>query len=746
MIGIRATLFSTLVLIAAAASVRSADAQDAKPPTDPKALAAFQILDKACARCHEVEKLKNRPVAAAGFGNVLRFDEIVDDPRRVVPGNPDASPILTRILSEEMPADYQNIPTKDEIAVLRDWISGLKENTANACSSRKLVSNRDVVRSIAADLDKQIPARKRDTRYLTLTNLYNACVPDATLSIYRQGAVKMVNSLARLSNVVRLETIDSAGTILRINIDELGWKASDWEALLSVYPYAMRPADTSLNAAIESTTGTKLAYVRADWFAFTTSRAPLYNRLLNLPRTFAELQRQQRVDVTANLDHRRPVAKRAGFQLSGVSENNRLIERHPSPIGSGYFWTSYDFAGNAGRKNLFEFPLGPGGEFGFQHDGGETIFSLPNGFQAYYLNDAKGAALDKGPINVVRDSTHQGRDPSVVNGISCISCHKEGMNMKQDEIRKFTSEGRAAFPKFVRDAIEALHPLPEEMNRLLEDDKRRFKDAMARAGIKDFQDRNGVEIVAALARRYEDNLDLKAAAAEFGMTPDQFKDAVLSSADGVDRQLVRRLVQSAVARDQFERDFGRIARRITDDELVRARFNEPRIAPTRVTSTDVDLSLTSDSSTYQAGDKAVFTVTASRDCFLTLTDVDSKGQGTVLLPNRFRQNNRIRAGEDVQIPGPGDRFEFAMKDRGTETIIAVCSERNREVDGIKHDFTRSAFTAVDNYSATVSKAYETTRSIRVTEAAQPAAQQPRPAAPAAPSGRTFRTSIKVQVR
>lgn len=742
MTGFRSAILSLATLVCAGST---ALAQDAKPPADPKAAAAFAILDKACARCHEVEKLKNRPSAAAGFGNVLRLDEISGDPRRVIPGNPDASPLLTRILSEEMPADYQNIPSKDEIAVLRDWISGLRDTAANACSSRKLVSNRDIVRTIAADLDNQIPARKRDMRYLTLTNLYNACVPDAQLTIYRQAAIKMINSLARLSNVIRLEAVDPAGTILRVNIDELGWKASDWEALLSVYPYAMRPADTSLNAAIETTTGTKLAYVRADWFAFTASRPPLYNRLLNLPKTFAELQRQQRVDVTANLDQRRPVAKRAGFQMSGVSENNRLIERHPSPIGSGYFWTSYDFGSNAGRKSLFEFPLGPGGEFGFVHDGGETIFSLPNGFQGYYLNNARGDALDKGPVNIVRDSTHPGRDPSVVNGISCISCHKEGMNMKQDEMRKFVLEGRGAFPKSVRDAIDALHPMPDEMTRLMEEDKRRFKDAMARAGIKDFQDSNGVEIVAALSRRYEDSLDLKAAAAEFGMSPDDFKDAVINGADGVDRLLIRRLMQSAVARDQFERDYGRLARRITDDELVRARFDEPRITAAPVASAGVDLSLTSDSSVYRAGDNATFTVTASRDCFLTLTDVDGKGQGTVLFPNRFRQNNRIRAGEDVQIPGTDDRFTFSLKDRGTETIIAVCSERNREVDGIKHDFTRSAFTAVDNYAATASRAYETTRSIRVTETSQQNAPAQRPAA--APStGRTFRTSIKVQVR
>ena len=80
-----------------------------------------------------------------------------------------------------------------------------------------------------------------------------------------------------------------------------------------------------------------------------------------------------------------------------------MIERHPSR--SGYFWTSYDFAGNKGKQNLYEHPLGPKGNNAFEHDGGETIFSLPNGFQAYYLNTADGKALNTGPTSTLKRIT-----------------------------------------------------------------------------------------------------------------------------------------------------------------------------------------------------------------------------------------------------------------------------------------------------------------------------------------------------
>ena len=76
-----------------------------------------------------------------------------------------------------------------------------------------------------------------------------------------------------------------------------------------------------------------------------------------------------------------------------MSKNNRLIERHTIP--TGYFWTSYDFKGDRPKQSLFVHPLGPDGADGFKHDGGETIFSLPNGFQAYYLNTATAPALTR---------------------------------------------------------------------------------------------------------------------------------------------------------------------------------------------------------------------------------------------------------------------------------------------------------------------------------------------------------------
>ena len=176
------------------------------------------------------------------------------------------------------------------------------------CSAHKFIQPEDVVAAIAADLDRQ-RTRAKGMRYLTLTHFVNVCVPDDVMEVYRQGAIKLVNSLSRSSEVVKVDPIDPDRSILRINIDDLGWDASDWDGLIAVYPYAAQP-DTKLFGVLQAATDTKLAYVRADWLAFTAARPPLYNALLKLPKTysaFAQAARRRR--ARRHQEVRRPACR-----------------------------------------------------------------------------------------------------------------------------------------------------------------------------------------------------------------------------------------------------------------------------------------------------------------------------------------------------------------------------------------------------------------------------------------------------
>src|SRR5690606_34597904 len=134
-------------------------------------------------------------------------------------------------------------------------------------------------------------------------------------------------------------------------------------------------------------------------------------------------------------------------------------------------------------------------------------------------NTADGKRLDQAPTSIVQDKRRA--DFTVTNGISCMGCHEYGMIKAKDEVRAVVLAGRS-FPRHVREAVEALYPPTEKMDQVIEADGRRFSDAMARAGLDPKLNLMGVEMITALAKRYEGAVDLVLAAAELGFKNEDF--------------------------------------------------------------------------------------------------------------------------------------------------------------------------------------------------------------------------------
>ena len=591
--------------------------------------------------------------------------------------------------------------TPGDLEAIRAWIKSTGDQEARACSNRKFIGSDEVVAAIADDLQHQPDHRVKGMRYFTLTNLYNSCAPDEALAVYRQGIVKLLNGFGRRSDVVRLITIDPAQTIVAVNLQDMGWESADWNTVLKNYPYAVKP-DVKMYDFITSATDTVLPYVRADWFTFTASQPPLYDTLLQLPTDFPGLLKKFNVDIETNI--KSFVAQRAGFQKSGVSQNNRLIERHP--ISTGYFWTSYDFAASKGDQSLFLHPLGPKGENAFKADGGESIFSLPNGFQGYYLNKADGTRLDKGPVQIVRDPSR--RDLSVTNGISCMGCHDQGMRKAKDEVRAAIHADRS-FAKSSRETVEALYPETAQMDAMIDDDFVRFNTAMKRAGLDPTLKLNGVEMTNALYRRYEDDLSLRRAAAEYGFAPDAFKEAFIQGGPQA-IALMRRLEQGIVPRDQFEALYSKFVETTGEDSLIdtSALDGGTKVAEaiTPPATTTFDLQVTADKTDYGVGEKAVFQVTSSRDCSLFVVNVSADGTGTVIFPNKYESANAVKAGETVILGGPSSPYKFSLPDYGDERVVAVCrvNGSTREAFGFRIDPKKQTFAEIPNFDKVMSRA------------------------------------------
>lgn len=463
-----------------------------------------QILATHCYRCHGKGGANE-----GGFNYALDRRRLLER-RKVVPGNPAKSRLYRRLANEDMPPpDEKPRPSSAEVALLKRWIEAGAPDFNPPAGRRRPVAQADVWRAVRADLDRLPRKQRRFTRYFTLTHLHNADLSDDELESHRHGLAKLVNSLSWGPKVVVPAAIDAARTVFRIDLRAYCWDAHTWQRIIDANPYGVVPDAVEARACAEAT-GSPLPLVRADWFVAAAARPPLYHDVLRLPETEGELERQLGVEVAENI--RRGRVARAGFNSSGVSRNNRLIERHQA--GDVIYWRSYDFAGNTGRQNLFAHPLGAGeGAATFRHDGGEIIFTLPNGLQGYLLATSSGRRLDKGPTSIVSDPRRP--DRAVENGLSCMGCHARGLIDKADQVREHVERNASAFARGDIERVRSLYPTRERFAALLRRDAERFQAAVRRTGAP----LTATEPIAALALRFEAEMGLPLVAAEAGCTP-----------------------------------------------------------------------------------------------------------------------------------------------------------------------------------------------------------------------------------
>jgi hypothetical protein len=547
----RWSVYLLLALGASAGHVRA----DAKPAE--LAAKAEAILKANCHRCHGQEG-----AVEGGLNYILDRDKLVSR-KKVSPGHAEQSPLYKRIAAGKMPPPGEHPrPSTADLLVLKQWIDAGAASTRPA-NQRRLVTEADVQELMLADLDRRDRRARRFTRYFSLAPLANAGAGDDELATYRHALGKLLNSLSWHPRITLPTALDASGLLLRIDLRDYQWDANVWNRLLADYPYGV-VLDSAAARAVLVSTATRMPCVRADWFVANASRAPLYYDLLQLPTNAAELERQLRVDVAQDVLQERTA--RAGFNGSGISKNNRILERHDAQ--TGVYWRTYDFDAVPqnlierdtllpDRRNIFAYPLGPGfGDAGFQHAAGEIIFSLPNGLHGYMLVNANNVRQEKGPTTIVSDPKRP--DRAVEAGISCMACHVRGINFKDDQIRAHAAKNRKAFSRKDADAIRALYIPVEKMRVLMEEDAERFRKAVEKTGNRV----EGAEVVLSMTQRYEADVDLPSLAAELGLKPEYLAER-LSASENLARNLgALKVAGGTVARQVIVQAFADLLREL----------------------------------------------------------------------------------------------------------------------------------------------------------------------------------------
>ena len=459
-----------------------------------------RFLKTYCYRCHGVD------FEVRGF-DILKPAILLAPPpdgaRRerayLVPSHPEESYIWQRagVDLDMPPFGEEPAPTDEDLAAFQEWIEAGAPFPDDSVDEgpRPFVALKDVLGSIRDDLTRSAVEDRPFRRYFSLTALHNNReVSSADLRLYRAALSKLLNSLSWQRRITLPEAIDAQQTVFAIDLRDLGWSTDLWDEVVRgmparsnsgasrPYPYGMS-FDTSRDAEqrqiaqdVARLSEPTIPFLRVDWFVANASRPPLYEAILELPEELVDLEKRLDVDVEENFRLDRLV--RAGFASSGISGHNRLVERHDAAFGA--YWKSYDFANDTGRSLLTRFPLGPNFNDNpfepqaFEQAGGEIIFNLPNGLQGYMLVNAKDEALAIAPTEIVSDRLRVAGTPAVVNGLSCMACHDDGMRRDfVDEVRAGNSLAGEAGIK-----VDRLFPTRATMDRFLDEDNERFLKAL----------------------------------------------------------------------------------------------------------------------------------------------------------------------------------------------------------------------------------------------------------------------------
>ena len=479
---------------------------------------AFVIFEQNCLNCHGEH--------GAFTESLIIEHTTLTENGTVVPGNPAGSEFYRRLVEtsveRRMPLGQPPL-SPAAIDIIRRWIQiGAPDWEETSESQGTFITPQEMLNSIENHLNSLPPFDRTFARYLTLTHLYNAGETPEALHAYQRALSKLVNSLSWGREVIRPQPIDREETIFYIDLRDYEWEigTNRWTLIEAEYPYSIEfnaPTETTLReklTTLRQEMNCEVPFVHVDWFLATASLPPLYHDILGLPVTVRALETRLEVNVVENI--RNAAGRRvwrAGFNDSGVSNHNRVVERHISRYGA--YWKSYDFAGSVGTQHIFTHPLS------FTHDGGEIIFNLPNGLQAYYLTDAGGGRLDEAPISIV--SNPAASDLTVRNGLSCIGCHTEGMKTFEDQVRAVVEQNPN--PPFDKDRALRLYAEKAIMDELVSEDTQRYRQALEAAG----DIFGGIEPVQRFHEAFQAPLDAPHAAASVGLETERFLQKIRES-------------------------------------------------------------------------------------------------------------------------------------------------------------------------------------------------------------------------
>lgn len=443
----------------------------------------FGILEANCGGCHA------NGAQNGGLDYILDFQSLVDNDK-IVRGSKENSNIWIRMDQLNMPPAFirEQRPTLGDIALVGQFIDELQPDE-EACEALEHISRDEMWALMQQDVLRQDAGDQPFTRYLGVTYASNAGLCGRDLEVQRFALFKGINSLSLNPRVTQPVAIDSNELLYRIDIRDYDWDRGidleddgivdfddAWDAILDgVGQYAVEYTGDEADI-VNQLTETDVPFLPVNAMIQFTNLDDLYYALIGARENIFDFELEVLgIDAEANIDEGEVM--RGGFATSGVSKQERVVTRQPNGVaGNLNYWLSFDFEDGIGaNESIYSDPLG------FAFAGGEAIFSLPNGFQAYYVAAADGTRLAEAPAGVVIDPSQN--NGIVTNGASCHSCHNAGLIPFTDTVREYVLENVRDFDAQTLEDVQEQYATQDEWNDIFAFDSETHVRATEQAGV-----------------------------------------------------------------------------------------------------------------------------------------------------------------------------------------------------------------------------------------------------------------------
>jgi hypothetical protein len=340
-----------------------------------------------------------------------------------------------------------------------------------------------VLARIQADVLEQPAADRPFLRYLSAAfSLPSYCRTDTAVNVLADALPLLLNSLSLTQQAASARSLPGEEMLLRIDLREMRWDrplsiggrehADGWEALAASAGQSVALRGPEADALLAEL-GTRTPLLHGHDFASAALAAGVYYALLDAPQTLEELRRA--VGIPPELDAEPNAYWRAVTTASAVSRQDRVVLRYRGPTGSPLFWHTLDVGPEAAADRAFVDPLARAG------DESSVVYTLPNGLPAYFLAAADGRRLDES--HVLFDASEDDFVPRTAP--SCVRCHSDGGVLRVvDELRAYAAtDPNGRFGSRERALLAEVYPSQQDLDALIDADRRRVEDARARLGV-----------------------------------------------------------------------------------------------------------------------------------------------------------------------------------------------------------------------------------------------------------------------